>query len=88
MSDTYMVDGEKLQGKRIKLLQIKFCSSSRKTAQRAVNQYPLKSKVKVYYNPRNPSDTVLIPGPTVGMYCLIIGGVALIILGVRIWLPN
>ena len=71
-----MVDGEKMQ--RIKLSSF-FLKLS---AQRVVDRYPLNSKVKVYYNPMDPSDAVLIPGPIDGMYCLIIGGVALIIIGV------
>jgi len=78
---TYIVDGEKLQGNRINFSS---SFSLQLSAQRVVNRYPLNSKVKVYYNPRNPSDAVLKPGSTVGMYCLIIGGVALIILGVSL----
>ena len=76
-----MVDGERMQGKRIKF-SIKSSSYSWEEAQRILYQYPLNSTAKVYYNPRNPSNAVLIPGPIDGMYCLIIGGVALIIIGV------
>ena len=74
-----MVDDKKLQGKRVKRFLL-----SLDTAQRVVDRYPLNSTVKVYYNPKNPSDAVLKPGSTVGMYCLIIGCIALIIIGVSL----
>lgn len=76
---TYIVDGKKLQGKRVKLFAFSLA-----TAQRYVIPYPLNSKVKVYYNPTKPSVAVLIPGLTTGMFALIIFGVALIISGVSL----
>ena len=27
------------------------------------NQHPVNSDIKIYYNPKNPSESVLIPGP-------------------------
>ena len=79
---TYMVDGEKLQGKQIKF-RIKFSSYSKESALRILARHPLNSTAKVYYNPRNPSDAVLIPGITIEMFAFIIIGVTLIVFGVQ-----
>lgn len=71
-----MVDGEKLH-KQMTLSLFNLKSS----AQRHLNQYPLNSTVKVYYNPTNPLNVGLKPGPPIEIGLIIIG-VALIITGV------
>ena len=76
-----MVDGKKLQKQMTLPSSPSFYLKS--SAQRHLNQYPLiNSTVKVYYNPRNPLNAILNPGPPIEGIGLITIGVPLIITGV------
>lgn len=51
---------------------------SQRKAQEALNQFPLHSRVQVYYDPGNPTDSVLIPGSKGTIVGIIIGGIMLV----------
>jgi hypothetical protein len=49
------------------------------------DQYPVNSDIKIYYNPKNPSESVLIPGPRKDKpYSDLILGLLGVIIGVAI----
>ncbi|MCJ8332138.1 MAG: DUF3592 domain-containing protein [Lentisphaeria bacterium] len=48
--------------------------SKKEDAQAVIDDYSVKSKVQIYYNPDNPRDSVLIPGKQRGGLYLIFGG--------------
>jgi hypothetical protein len=49
-----------------------FESSNSRPAKRIVAEHPVGSVVKVYYAPDSPEKSVLVPGPTWGVYFLIV----------------
>lgn len=53
----------------------------RKKAQEELNRFPANSQVRVYYDPTNPEDAVLVQG-TKGTMAGIIVGIALMVLSV------
>src|SRR5262245_13310882 len=55
----YSVARQELTGHR---LQYQWSSFGPREARRIVAQYPPGTAVKVYYNPRDPSDSLLLPG--------------------------
>ncbi len=54
---SYEALGQKLTGKRIAYKNM--ISTTQKYAQTAIDAYPVGKTVTVYYDPRNPSDSVL-----------------------------
>lgn len=60
----------------------------RKKAQEELNRFPVNSQVRAYYDPTNPSDSVLVQG-TKGTMGGIIAGIVLMVLsacGSCVWL--
>ena len=51
-------------------------------AKREVDQYPVGSRVQVYYNPEDHSETVLKPGLTKSINGTIVVGVVLVVAGI------
>lgn len=47
-----------------------------------VDKYPVGFLVQVYYNPGNPQDATLEPGPAEGDWLILVIGLAMLILGV------
>jgi hypothetical protein len=64
VSYRYKVNGANYSSSQITLADF---SSTRTRAQGIVERYPDKSTVEVYYNPANPSESVLEPGSTGGI---------------------
>lgn len=80
----YQVNGEKITGDNITFGT--YSSSSPKGANQTVKRYPLGEPVKVYYNPKDPWNSVLEPGAGAVSYILLgIGGV-FFLLGVVLFL--
>jgi hypothetical protein len=70
----YKVRGANYSSSKVALLDLSTSSSGR--AQTIVQRYPDKSKVQVYYNPADPSESILEPGSTGGINVLyLIGGI-------------
>jgi hypothetical protein len=63
VSYEYLVDGKRYEGNRIRLYMEN--STSEKAMARMRDRYPPEARVKVYYDPRDPSIAVLEPGFTV-----------------------
>jgi hypothetical protein len=63
----YQVNGKDYSSSTISLLDV---SSTAGQAQSIVDRYPDKSKVQVFYNPDDPSDSVLEPGTSTGLVLL------------------
>jgi hypothetical protein len=61
----YKIKGANYSSSKVSLLDIATSSTGR--AQSIVQRYPDKSKVRVYYNPSNPSEAVLEPGAASGL---------------------
>lgn len=38
-------------------------------------RYPRGQQIRVYYNPRNPADSVLHPSPNATVWCILIAGI-------------
>lgn len=76
----YQVEGVTYEGDRIQ-----FGSSrerSRFRAQDVVDRYPITSEVTVYYDPANPSKSVLEPGADLGLTLMPWGGLIFLIGGI------
>lgn len=56
--------------------------SSIKVPQDLVNRFPIGSEVKVYYNPKSPSNSILLAGVTNDNYINIFIGFALMVGGI------
>ena len=67
VSYRYQVNGKDYSSSTITLLDV---SSTLGRAQSIVDQYPDKSKVQVFYNPADPSESVLEPGNPPGLFVL------------------
>ena len=75
---TYLIGNQNFNGSNIDLVPVS--SSSYSMANDTVSQYPVGSQVIVYYNPSNPSQSVLHKGLDVaGIVFLIIGILGLIV---------
>jgi hypothetical protein len=71
----YKVNGANYSSSRISLLDL--ASAAPGPAQGVVLRYPEKSRVHVYYDPSDPSKSVLEPGRTRGIgYLYFIGGIS------------
>mgnify|MGYP000179787126 CR=1 FL=1 len=57
----YRVEGQEYESSRIRFTWTGE-NTSPWTASKVVNKYPVSKTVRVYYNPKNPSVAVLIPG--------------------------
>ena len=64
----YKVNGANYSSSKVAFLDL--ASSSTGRAQSIVERYPDKSKVDVYYNPADPSESILEPGSTGGINVL------------------
>jgi len=61
----YTVDSQEMRGSRVSFSDLS--SSDARRAERVITRYLAGSSVQVYYNPRDPLDTVLEPGFTPGL---------------------
>jgi hypothetical protein len=59
---TYEVQGSQYRGRALNPAAEAAGGGDKNWAQQIVNRYPLKSAVKVYYNPADPNDAILEPG--------------------------
>jgi hypothetical protein len=66
VSFVYRVNGETLKGEKVQLDQ--WAASDVKSKRRVVRQFPEGRAVTVYYNPADPAEAVLVPGPTIGTW--------------------
>jgi hypothetical protein len=57
----YRVEGQEYESSRIRFTWSGE-STYRWTTSEVVNKYPVSKTVRVYYNPKNPSVSVLVPG--------------------------
>ncbi len=68
----YSVGGKKYLGRRLRYGQIG--SSSRKRAERVIVPYTSGTSTQVWFNPRDPSDAVLVSGSSWGNAAIAIAG--------------
>ena len=60
-------------------------SSDPSTARRLLKRYPVGKQVTVYYNPADPQDAVLEPGPTAGSWFLPSFGGSFVVVGIAVF---
>jgi hypothetical protein len=77
VASRYQVNGKSYSSSKITLLDT---TSTAARAQIVASRYPNKSKVRVFYNPADPSEAVLEPGTSSGLIWLYFVG-ALFALG-------
>ena len=78
----YVVDGKQYTGNRYRFVPIN--TSNSRPAQKTVDEYPIGFVVKVYYSPNMPEKSVLVPGPTWGVYFLIALGMIVALISLRL----
>jgi hypothetical protein len=80
----YNVAGETHRSERYSLWQQTYSGEAR--AMRAfANEHPADAPIRVYYNPKNPAEAVLLPGPDWrGNAALFVGGLFLVALGLLV----
>jgi hypothetical protein len=76
----YVVDGRPLEGTRLQF-GAQFGRWSERSARAALGPLSPGAPVTVRYDPRDPSDAVLRPEPTVGDGVALLVGVVLVVLG-------
>lgn len=79
---TYQVDGKTYRGKRVT-----FADSTvrtRKAMERILDDYRHQRHVIIHYNPRNPADSVLIPGANFANFSPLITSMLFIAFGIYI----
>lgn len=79
----YLVSGKRLTSNQAYLGDKVYLSHKRK-AKRTLEQFPINKQVKVYVNPYNKTDSVLIKGAGGNRISIIILGLILIFLGIFI----
>ena len=72
VSYDYLVDGKRYEGNRIRLYMEN--STSKQAMARIGDRYPPGARVRVYYDPQDPSTAVLEPGFTVVSFVVFLGG--------------
>ena len=82
---TYEVHGQRLAGKRIRFASEPH-ARTRSATQERVSEYPSGALVAVYYDPAKPSESVLKPGVAVFWSRRITFSVALLAIGIALWL--
>lgn len=78
----YKVDGIAYSGERIRFTSFSLSYKKEIKAKRVISAYPVGKSVPVFYNPKNPSDSVLVTGVGnrvymgfgVGVLMLLVGG--------------
>jgi hypothetical protein len=70
----YVVEGNRYKGSRLRYGQVG--SSKRELAERTIAAYPLGTSVPVFFDPRNPKDSVLLCGTSWGNLFIAVAGVA------------
>lgn len=78
ISYEYVVNGEKLTGSRVTFGSITF---DYQTALEICESFPVEKTTNVYYNPKDPSDSVLAPKSKSGLRS-IVPGVFFILVGI------
>jgi hypothetical protein len=68
----YTLDGKTNTSERISFGAVRGYGR-RKRAQEELDKFPVNSQVRVYYDPQNPGETVLVPGTKGTMMGIIIG---------------
>lgn len=70
---TYEVDGIEYKSKRIKYGTFTLATISNKELERLFIQYPIGTKIKVYYDVSNPKRSVIEPGFSFDLLLLLLG---------------
>jgi hypothetical protein len=70
----YVVEGNRYKGSRLRYGQVG--SSNRERAERTIAGYPVGTSVSVFFDPRNPKDSVLLCGTSWGNLFIAAAGIA------------
>jgi len=76
----YLVDGQEFQGNRRTFTNVR--TSSVRNTEKILERYPLGSSVDVFYDPDDPSSSVLEPGVGAGTYILLAVAIGFFIFGI------
>ncbi len=77
----YQIDGQTLGGDTV-WFGGNFSSTDSGSARKTVNRYPVGEQVDVYYNPEDPTNSVLEPGAHLSSYAVFGIGLAFLFVGV------
>ncbi len=78
----YRIEGKVYTGQSIYYSDLAFLSFE--AAQELVEQFPTSQVTTVYYNPRDPEETVLVPGPSPVMWMLFGPAILFLVMGQRV----
>jgi hypothetical protein len=81
----YRVGDETLTGQRISLVEKQY---TQKSGQKALEKYPIGATVQVHFDPENPQEAVIETGTVVSSLIFMLGGIALVVVGVLIALSG
>ncbi len=76
----YLVDGQELRGNRRTFSNVR--TSSVRNTQKILARYPLGGSVDVYYDPDDPSSSVLEPGVGASTYILLLVAIGFLVFGI------
>jgi hypothetical protein len=76
----YLVDGQEFQGNRRTFSNVR--TSSVRNTEKILERYPLGSSVDVFYDPDDPSSSVLEPGVGAGTYILLAVPIGIFVFGI------
>ena len=75
----YEVDGKRFEGRRVTFSD--HVSKTPRTLERLLDEFRHAGHVRVFYDPRHPQRSVLLPGPTFANYTLLLTTVAFFLVG-------
>lgn len=81
---TYVVNGTSYKGSRVTLVPRNYTLLS--SVQAVLAQYPAGGTVKVFHDPKDPSNSVLVNSPVGTEWAYPIGGVLFVAVGVWMWI--
>lgn len=77
----YRVGDETLTGKRLSLVEKQY---TQKAGQKVLEKYPIGVTVQVHYDPENPQEAVIATGTVLSSFIFMLGGLALVAVGIAI----
>jgi len=77
---SYMIENKEYTSNDISMSEV--TSSNVSSAEKICKQYPEGTKVKVFYNPENPDESLLIPGTSFVVYLPMIAGAIFLLIGI------
>ena len=79
----YKVNGQRFQGQRVTFSD--HVSKTLHTLERLVEEFQQAGQLRVFYDPKHPQRSVLLPGPTFANYSILLTTVGFFLVGLYLF---